>query len=476
MAVLTFAPILLPLLAACVTSVLRGRWGARITLVVGVALMACAGLLGHELSHSGPWRHSVGGWRAPLGIDLLVDWPALTLLALTAVVGTGVSVHARSYFESAEEARDFFWPLWLALWGGLGVLALSSDVFTLYVAFELIGLSAIALVAQGKNAEAAPAAERYVFVSIVAALGYLLAVALLYAEYGVLDVQLLSQLVRPSPSTWLAFALATASLAAKAALLPLHGWLPPAHANAPAPTSAILSSLVVKAAFFALLRLASTVFVAIRTPLLDFALSAMGAAAVIAASVFAMRQERLKRVVAYSTVAQLGYLMLPFAFGPPSPDTLAGILTFAVAHGLAKAALFLAAGNVQVALGHDRIAGLQGAAAALPLSFGAMALAGMSLAGLPLSGGFVAKWKLIEVSIHQGHWAVVAVLLLGGLLAVAYLVRILGSALKEPQVPVTCRRIPLLMEIAPLGLAVSAVLLAFVPVSGAMGAFGEVVP
>lgn len=472
----TYLPVVLPLAAACAAFVLRGRWGARLGVATGVGLVLATGALAHEVWTAGPWRYPVGGWRAPLGVDLVVDAPSIVFLALVAIVGLGVSLHARGYFAHAEDERDAFWPLWLALWAGLGALALSADIFTLYVTFELIGLAAVALVALGKTAEAAPAAERYLLASMLGALAYLLAVALLYAEYGVLDLELLARAARPTPSTAAAVALAIGALAVKAALWPVHGWLPPAHAAAPAPASAILSSLVVKAAFFAMLKLLGTAFLHVRPPALDAALAMLGAAAVIGGSLLALRQARLKRVIAYSTVAQLGYLVVPFAFGPLEPAVLWAVLAFAAAHGLAKAALFLAAGNIQRAFGHDRLRDLGGAAAALPVSFFAIALAAVSLIGLPPSGGFLAKWALLQVAIARGHWGIVVLLLLGGLLAAAYLLRVFERPLQEANAPAMGDRPSAVMEGSALALALLAVLLGLAPVPDGGAAFGRLPP
>lgn len=468
------APIVVPMAAACAAWVLRGRWGARVGIAVGVTLVACAAALVHTIVVDGPLRYPVGGWPAPLGIALLVDWPAVVLVALCAVTGVGISVHARDALH--DDAADAFWPLWLILWGGLGALALAADLFTLYVALELIGLPAVALVALGRGPEAAPAAERYVLASLLAALAYLLAVALMYAEYGVLDLELLARVVRPSPATWTALGLITGALALKAALLPLHGWLPPAHASAPAPASAILSALVVKGAFLTLLRLLSTTFAPIRAPALDAALALLGAVAILGGSVLAFRQTRLKRVVAYSTVAQLGYLFVAFGLGAPTPALLSGVLFFAVAHGLAKSALFLAAGNVQRAFGHDRLPELGGAASALPASFFALAIAAVSISGLPPSGGFVAKWLLVGVALDQGRYELVAVILVGGLLSAGYLLRVVEAALAEPRASLAVVRPPAGMEGAALALALAALLLGALPVPEHVAVFGRVPP
>src|SRR5262245_58364793 len=185
----------------------------------------------------------------------------------------------------------------------------------------------------------------------------------------------------------------TVGLLAKTALFPLHLWLPPAHAGAPAAASAVLSALVVKGSFFIVVRLWFDVLPGLPGPAAAQLLAALGATAIVLGSVVALRQERLKLLIAYSTLAQIGYLflMFPLAFVPGSPvlqrgGALAGGMLQAIAHATAKAAMFMAAGLLSAALGHDRIADLRGTARVLPLTVLAFALGGLALVGAPPGG------------------------------------------------------------------------------------------
>jgi formate hydrogenlyase subunit 3/multisubunit Na+/H+ antiporter MnhD subunit len=226
-----------------------------------------------------------------------------------------------------------------------------------------------------------------------------------------------------------AIVLMTGGLLLKSAVFPLHGWLPPAHAAAPGPVSAVLSGLVVKASLYLLYRVWFSL-PSLPAETAGALLASLGAGAVLAGSLMALRQRRLKRVVAWSTVAQLGYLMLVFAM----PDTFAwqGTVYLLLSHGLAKAAMFLAASNLMSRLGSDRIDFLPGADAKLPVSVFAFALAGVSLMGLPPSGGFFGKWQMLVAAWTNGAWAWVAVLLIGSLLAAAYLFRVLALMFRRP--------------------------------------------
>jgi multicomponent Na+:H+ antiporter subunit D len=213
----------------------------------------------------------------------------------------------------------------------------------------------------------------------------------------------------------------------KTALFPFHFWLPPAHGGAPAPVSALLSALVVKASFYLILRLWIGPLAPLATAIAWFP-ALLGVGAILWGSFQAIRAERLKVLVAYSTVAQLGYLFLIFPL--LAADGLAfqaGALQM-VSHGLAKAAMFAAAGVLIAATGEDSVAGVAGAAERLPVTLFAFGLAGVTLMGLPPSGGFLAKWLLIDAALSQGYWPLAAVAIAGGLLAAVYVLRVLRYA------------------------------------------------
>jgi formate hydrogenlyase subunit 3/multisubunit Na+/H+ antiporter MnhD subunit len=310
------------------------------------------------------------------------------------------------------------------------------------------------------------AALRYLLFALFGSVFYLLGVALLYGAYGTLDIALLAPLIRPEPAVWLAAGLMTAGLLAKTALFPLHLWLPPAHANAPAAASAVLSGLVVKGSFFLVVRLWFDVLVGLPGVIPGTILATLGSAAILFGSVLALRQARLKLLIAYSTVAQIGYLfiMFPLGHGPWAADAFSGGVMQALSHAFAKAAMFLSAGLIAESLGHDRIAELGGAARVMPVTFLALGLGGLSLMGLPPSGGFAAKWLLMKASVEAGQWVWALVMAAGGLLAGGYLYRVLAPALsgESPQLKKAPARG---RERVALVLALVALLLAFAPPS-----------
>jgi len=280
-----------------------------------------------------------------------------------------------------------------------------------------MGLAAVALAALSGGTDALTGAMRYLLTTLLGSLVYLLGVALLYHGFGSVDISMLAERADSTPALWAAFGLMGAGLALKMALFPLHFWLPPAHASAPAPVSALLSALVIKGSFYVLLRLWLEIF-GPHSGGAEVLLGLLGATAVLWGSLRALRQTRLKLLIAYSTVAQMGYLLMAFPLSMVAGMSAWGAAAYlALSHALAKSAMFLAAGNMLRFGGHDRIADLDRVVQRLPVTAGAFALAGVSIIGLPPSGGFVGKWLLLESALAQGRWDIVIVIILGSLLA-----------------------------------------------------------
>ena len=465
--------VMVPFLGMLAGLALGGRNAQRVALLtlaigLGVALAAASSLL----SSGDALVYVVGDWSPPLGVALRGDALSVVMMLTVAVVVAGIGIYACADFNlpaGAPEARApfSFWLLLLAVWGSLNLVLVSGDLFTLYVALELMTFAAVPLVCLDGRGETLRAALRYLLFALVGSLLYLLGAVLLYGAYGTLDIGLLSERVRPEATSWVVLALMTTGLLAKTALFPLHLWLPPAHAGAPAAASALLSGLVIKGSWFLVVRLWFDVMPGVVTMSSAQLLGALGAGAILFGNIVALRQVRLKLLVAYSTVAQIGYLflMFPLAFNPATGQFGGGIalsagLLQAISHASAKAAMFMAVGVIYKALGHDRIAGLAGLGRALPLSVFAFGLGGISLVGLPPAGGFLAKWWLLSSAVTTGQWWWAVVLLVGGLLTSAYLFLVLSRALQSSPEPLRLQSpAPRFQQLAALGLALCSVLL-----------------
>jgi len=443
------AAIAWPVIAILLAIAGGGRYAARIALAsMPIGLAVAVAIAIRVLPEGNALVYLVGGWAPPLGIALRADALSAVMMLTTAVVISGAGLFAYADFgpkpgEPEGRTSLVFWTLLIAVWGAMNLVVTGHDLFNLYVALELLTFAAVPLVCLDGRAATLAAALRYLIFALLGSVLYLLGAVLLYGAYGTLDITLLAGRVQPEPAAWVAAALMTAGLLAKTALFPLHLWLPPAHAGAPPAASAVLSALVVKGSFFLVIRLWFEVMPALWSIPATQLIATLGAAAILYGSVLALRQERLKLLIAYSTVAQIGYLflMFPLAFDPATAQLQGGValtggLLQTVSHAFAKAGMFMAAGMIAATLGHDRVADLAGVARVLPISLLAFGLAGLSLVGLPPSGGFVAKWLLLSAAVATGQWWWATVLVVGGLLTGGYVMLVLMRAMSAPAVPV----------------------------------------
>ncbi len=246
-------PVAVPL-AAALGALFWPRRADAIALLGSVITLGAVALVLWQVVVEGSLLLALGGWQPGLGIALRADGLTALLLSMSALIGLAAGVYASAYFTDAGQ-RARFWPQWLLLVTALHALLLSADLFNLYVTLELLGLSAVTLSTLGGGADALRAALRYLTVGLLGSLSFLAGVTLVYAAYGTLYMFSLAGQLPAGPASWLALTLMSAGLLLKCALFPLHFWLPPAHASAPAPVSAALSALVVKAAFYLLMRL-----------------------------------------------------------------------------------------------------------------------------------------------------------------------------------------------------------------------------
>ncbi|CAI8798673.1 complex I subunit 5 family protein [Methylocaldum szegediense] len=410
-----------------------------------------------DFEDAGRWHYPVGGWGALLGIELRIDGFSLVMLGTTATVGSFISLYALGFFADDRHRGLRFWPLWWFLWGAHNAVFLSADLFNLYVSLELLSLCAVGLVVLTVDPGSLAAGLRYLLAALTGSLTYLMGVALLYGAYGTLSLEQLAGLFHPEPANALAASLVTVGLILKTALFPLHFWLPPAHGGALAPVSALLSGLVIKASFYVLLRLWFEVFPSALNESFTQGIGALGAIAIFTGAWLAFHQEKLKMLIAWSTVTQVGYLFLTFPLAAASPSsTLAafsGGVFLAVSHAVAKAAVFLAAGAMLKVTDEDGVDRMAGVGRHLPISLFAFAIAGVSLMGLPPSGGFIGKWLLLTAALSSGQWWWAAVLVLGGFTSAAYIFRVLRRCFLPPKAHAVFHPIPLIMPLAALSLA-----------------------
>lgn len=426
-----------PLAGGLLAVLLRPRGGAWVILSTLVSLFGALAAL-EQVTRAGPTLLALGGWPTPLAIRLRLTPLTALLLLFSAGLHLLVALYA-SRRAQAIGNRDY-WPLSSLLHAALAALWLSADLFNLYVVLELLSLAAVSLVALA-GARAYRAALNYLLLSLAGSLAYLLGVALFYGQYGVLDIVLLAEQGSDTPATHLALLAMTLGLMLKAALWPLHLWLPPAHAGAPTAVSALLSALVVKGPLYILWLLWSQLAPAELRHQAGPLLAGAGVLALLSGGWASLRAAQLKVLVAYSTVAQLGYALLALGLllRWDEPRLEAALWLFVIAHGLAKVSMFLAAGELQHSLGYRRVQALKGASQTLPVAMFAFAVAGASLIGLPPSGGFLAKWLLLQPLFEQPErWPWVLGVLLGTLVSAAYVLRVVALGFDRVRSNLAC--------------------------------------
>jgi len=454
--------LILPLCGAIVSLIIPERFRAALSLPLILSLVLVSAQLLQALINEGRVTYALGDWPAPLGIPLIIDGFAVGMILLTTLISAMCALYAWRYLRDDAAANAYFWPLFWFLWASLNVIWLSGDLFNLYVGLELLTLAAVGLVALRGNDEALAASMRYLLLALLGSLAYLLGVALMYGAYGTLAINDIAVVAEAQATTWVALALMSIGLLLKTALFPLHAWLPPAHGGALTPVSALLSALVIKASLFILIRLWLALGPDIATPPAATLLGLLGAGAVFWGGWMAWRQEKLKYLVAYSTVAQIGYLFLFFPLFTGTSEEAArlawdGTLLMLISHALAKAGMFLSAGNLILAVGGDKVDDLVGINRLRLTSLVSFGIAGVSLMGLPPSGGFTAKWLLLQSSLSSGQWWWLIVLLGGSVLSAAYVFRVFHRAYLDGEVHENMRTPPRMLEVSAMLLAVGSI-------------------
>lgn len=419
-----------PLAGAVAAIATRGRTRIRIVVLMAGLTGLTVALLARAVAAAGSSVTRVISGAGGVEVVLVADGLALTMVIMTTITAAAVAA-----FTSVEDRADpqrrqrGFWPVWFGLWAALHLLFLAGDLMTAYLMLEAIGVAGAALVGLDGKRNTLRAATRYLYAELVASMTVLAGIALIWRQTGSLRFTELGPGLIAHPDGWFALGVITAGLLLKVPLAPLHLWLPAAHSLAPNAVSPVLSAVVVKSAFAVLIRLWFIAAPGLVTRSAAQLLGGLGVAAIAWGSVVALRATHLKTLIAYSTVAQLGFLMLlaPLVQAG-APGAWRGGVVYAVAHALAKGALLLAAAVIVEDAARPDIEALLGAATRRPLAVFAVGVSTVSLVGLPPSGGFVGKWYLLEASLRTGQWWWLPPILLGSLLTAGYLLRLLWRA------------------------------------------------
>jgi multicomponent Na+:H+ antiporter subunit D len=380
-------------------------------------------------------EYAMGGWPAPYGIALSVDaFSALLLLVITGAGATALLAARSSIDQQIESERQpLFYSAWLLVLSGLVGIVVSADAFNIFVFMEISSLASYILIAGGPDRRALPAVFKYLMMGTIGATFYLIGVGLIYMMTGTLnlaDIQDRLGDVTDINPVLVAAGFITIGLALKAAVFPLHVWVPNAYTHAPHMVTVFLAACATKVALYVLIRFDYMVFQAtLEDHEIQFALFAMPLAilGILIASAVAMFEGHLKRLLASSSIAQIGYILLGASF-----VSMAGLSASAMHlfnHALAKGGLFLAVACLAYKYRDLRLNQLGGAAARMPWTCAAFVVCGLSLIGVPGTAGFISKWLLITAALESGPWGwgLVAIILVSSLMAVVYVWRIVEA-------------------------------------------------
>ena len=433
--------VVVPMLVAPVAVLLRPRgmaWAAAV--VASLMAFAIAAGLTQGVLAGDVFTYSMGGWEAPYGIELRVDAFSALMLLIVSGASSLMLLAGRASIDRDIEAdrQPLFYSAWLLALSGLVGIVVSADAFNIFVFMEISSLASYVIVAGGTDRRALPAVFKYLIMGTIGATFYLIGIGLIYMMTGTLnlaDMELRIHEVADQRPILVAAGFITVGLALKAAVFPLHVWLPNAYTYAPHAVTAFLAACATKVALYVLLRFDFVVF---QQNLLghEFQFTAflmpLAVLAILVGSAVALFESNIKRLLAYSSVAQIGYILLG-----ASLVSLAGLsasLLHMFNHALAKGTLFMAVMALAMRYSRLDLKHLAGAARRMPVTMAAFMIAGLSLIGVPGTAGFISKWYLVSAALEAGPlgYFLIAVIVIGSLMAVVYIWRIVEAAWFEP--------------------------------------------
>ena len=427
--------VVVPLVAAPIAALLnrpRLSWAVAVAATLW-ALYAALELLSQTMA-AGEIHYELGGWAAPYGIEYVVDPVNAWVVVIVTLIGALVVPYARVSVEReiTEDRIPLFYAAFILCLTGLLGIAVTGDVFNVFVFLEISSLSAYALIALGSDRRALTASFQYLIMGSVGATFIVIGIGLMYVMTGTLNMADLADRLPEVSGTRtipVAFTFLTVGITLKLALFPLHLWLPNAYTYAPSAVTAFIASTATKVGVYLLLRFFFTIFgvtFSFDVMQLDRILMPLALIAIVTMSLVAIYQENVKRLLAYSSVAQIGYMVLGISFASVLGLT-AGILHL-FNHALMKGALFMSMGCVMYRVGSVRLERMNGLGRAMPWTMAAFVVGGLSLIGVPFTVGFISKWYLVQAALEQGMWPVAGVVLLGSLLALMYVWKVVEVA------------------------------------------------
>ncbi len=430
--------IIVPLCAAPLCLLIRrGTWAWALSTVTAWCALAISWTLLGEVQATGPILYKLGGFDPPWGISYNIDVVNAYVMLIVTGVASVVFPFARRSVEDeipASKHHLFYAALLLCFTGLLGMV-ITGDAFNVFVFLEIASLSTYALVSMGRDKRALTSAYQYLMMGATGGTFYLIGVGLLYSLTGSLNIADLSEKLgemETNRTTIAAFCFLATGLGLKLAVFPLHSWLPNAYTFAPSVVTAFVAATFTKVSFYLLARMTFTLMgpdLSFEQFYLDDLLLPLAIVGIFMGSIVAIFQTNLKRMLAYSSVAQIGYMVLGLSL--LNVTALTGALVHLFNHALMKGGLFMVMACVMLRLGSVHIDAFRGLGRRMPFTMAAFVVGGLSLIGVPLTVGFVSKWYLVLGALEAGLWPVAVAALLSSLLAVVYIWRVVEVAYFE---------------------------------------------
>jgi len=424
--------ILITMMAAPLCVLVRhARISWAIALVANAFACWVAWQLLQQVQATGAIRYALGGWAAPTGIEYYIDTVNAAVLLVVSGISTLVLVYAyKSVSKSVPLTKHYlFYSAWLLCVTGLMGIVITGDAFNVFVFLEVSSLATYMLISFGDDRRALTASFRYLVLGSVGASFILIGIGFLYAATGSLNMIDLSSRIPDSESqraVLVAFSFITIGVLIKAAVFPLHAWLPNAYTYAPVAVTAFLAGTATKVSLYVLLRFFFSIFgeeYSFGQLFLNTILLPAAVAGFLLMSLVAIFQTDLRRMLAFSSVAQIGYIVAGFSLASQTGLT-AGIVHI-VNHAMIKASLFMAVGCIIYQVGHAHRPSLDNLFKRMPLTCVAFIVSGFSLIGVPLTGGFVSKFMLINAAMERDMWILSGLILVSSLMAVIYVGRVM---------------------------------------------------
>ncbi len=466
--------VVLPLLAGAIVAILPSQKLAWVTsFLVALICTAIGFALVLQIFGGETVNYKLGGWDPPHGIAYVVDGLSAPVLFLISAIALIVTIYGAPTVKAEVEPkkRAPFYAAFLICVAGLLGMVVTGDAFNVFVFLEVSSISTYTLVAMGasRDRRALSAAYNYLIMGSIGATFFVIGLGFLYMETGTLNMADMGRILRDldggSRVSQVAFSFIIVGLGLKLAMFPLHTWLPGAYAQSPSLITVFLASTATKAALYLMLRFAFTVFdIGFDYVLLvvTHVLAGLGILGMLLGSLQAIFQTDVRRTLAYSSVAQVGYMLL--GIGLATGAGLAAGYLHLLNHAIIKGALFMALGAVWYRFGITRASDFNGLSKTMPWTMGAFTLGGLSLIGVPFTAGFVSKWRLVQAVAENGWWWAVGVIVVSSVLAIIYIGRLILAAYFQapPEIDgkvVAKNEAPLTMLIPMWGLGILSILI-----------------